>query len=201
MADVLTIFDLDGTLIEFNRVVVTCPMCGGTTRVLDGGCKACTDGLKPFHKQETYDDVIPLPGRARILEQLRLEGHKLAIATNQTDLAFDRITMMQVSQKLASVADALGPFDKINVAFGHLGARPPFNDATKFTMRKPCPTILTQLVKAFKPRCVLFVGDTRKDQLAAAAAGIGYMDANDFFLHAGWHDWIEESQLEQASRV
>lgn len=186
----LVIFDLDGTLIEYHSINVPCPCCEIGWRE---GCSACDgSGMKTFHDPKLYQRVDVLPHRKAVIDTLRTCKVEVAIATNQTDVAFARFSESAVEVKCANVEFALGPFEWA-IAYGHPLARWPYNDPSQHMMRKPDPATLLALCRRILPDRVLFVGDATKDQQAADAAGIEYMDADVFFETEAWSAWLHDT--------
>ena len=181
----LFLFDVDGTLIRGTRGA------GGLPGV-------------------PYDTVDPLPGRRERLQGLHDLGHKLGMVTNQGGVAMGYQTEGQVIGKMLEVRNRLFPRD-CNVYFevcythpkakidhylsfcagcgGVLGPRIATLETcekcggTGDAFRKPSPGMLLHAMdKAdVSPDQTTFVGDMESDRQAAAAAGIAYWDAEEFF--------------------
>jgi D-glycero-D-manno-heptose 1,7-bisphosphate phosphatase len=147
-----------------------------------------------------FDAIEVLPGRIEKLTELRDTGALIALVTNQGGVAFGYQTEEQVRQKLRRVAGALdldasiwitsGATDvtalpalaRAYVAYEHPKAKLP-EHRSETGWRKPGPGMLAQAMVDFgvRPDRVLFVGDMDSDREAAAAAGVEYVDAADFF--------------------
>lgn len=175
----LIIFDLDDTLIKFHRVWVPCPACDKQ------GCSACVDGLKEFHDVVQYDQVVPLPMRIPVVRALQSAGVCVGVATNQTDVAFGRITQDRVEAKVQRVQSFFGPLHWA-IAYGHPEAGKPWSDPSLYLQRKPDPATLLSLIDEVKPDDAIFIGDSLKDKQAAARAKIPFLYADDFFTHRGY---------------
>lgn len=167
----LYIFDFDGTLIRsFMRE------------------EAGKHGTEL--KADVYDVVEVLPGRAEALRRLlTVEGHALAAATNQGGVAFGYQTVGQVALKMERVVEALGlqPYEMpVYVCHHHPKATADpdhWRDPAGCQRRKPAPGMLLEAMNdlGFSTRQTVYVGDMDTDKLAAGAAGIAYVDAEEFF--------------------
>jgi D-glycero-D-manno-heptose 1,7-bisphosphate phosphatase len=147
---------------------------------------------------ENYALVEVLSGRREKLERLRADGHIVAIVTNQGGVAFGYQTQHEVYEKLATVLDELGlpvavcgtPPPNMAaprcayVSFGHPKATvkrwlvPPEDD-----WRKPGGGMLRQAMTDYgaTPEDTVFIGDMDSDRAAAKAAGVRYVDVEEFF--------------------
>lgn len=156
----LYIFDVDGTLIR--------------------------SFLRDGAPVEDYDRVEFLDGRVGRINGLKMRPQThFAIATNQGGVAMGYQESGQVWLKMGQVVAGLGLWDvptSVHVAFNHPQAR--LEQYKKDDgMRKPGPGMLLQAARAHgasKPDTI-FVGDRDTDRQAANAAGIRYMDAEEFF--------------------
>jgi D-glycero-D-manno-heptose 1,7-bisphosphate phosphatase len=160
------------------------------------------------------DDWHVLPGRAEAIQELKDEGHALAIITNQAGVAFGYATEEQVQAKIVQALAALG-FDEdeiqfqshaggpdtpesvfhrisVHVCYGHPESRDPRYNGAEAERRKPSPAMLLEAIgespfgtppSGTPPsEYAVFVGDMESDEQAARAAGVRYLDANEFFV-------------------
>lgn len=166
---VLAMFDLDGTLIS--------------GYMDDAGKKA----VFPFQR------VRPLPNRVKRITELRAEGTRIAVITNQGGIAFGYNTEREFAKKWGKVQDRFGfhepgPPVSLHVCFAHPRGDEPYRlDSGR---RKPSPAMLLEAMQQHSDpmNCVvfdgsdcLFVGDMESDRQAAFAAGVPYLDAKEFF--------------------
>lgn len=179
----LFLFDVDGTLIR--------------SFLREGG------------GADSYDLIEVLPGRVEKLEELRQQGHSWAIVTNQAGIAFGYQTSEQVNRKLYGVLEALGKPPYPNEAgveafivrksagddFPHLppdgyvslvhpkGKLAEYLCDPEDDWRKPGGGMIRQAMKDYGVQAtdVVYVGDMESDRLAAQAAGVAYVDAEEFF--------------------
>lgn len=168
----LIIFDKDGTL----------------TTKRGGG-----DPPIPNH----VDEQIALPGVVEKCDELRAQGHTLAIASNQGGVAFGYLSYTEACRLVAHAADLI----KADLwelcqhhpkATGRLGHECP--------RRKPAPGMLLSIMRAtgFDAADTIMVGDMESDKQAAEAAGVRFVWAKDFF---GWEeDDAHNAYLEVAER-
>jgi D-glycero-D-manno-heptose 1,7-bisphosphate phosphatase len=152
----MMIFDLDGTLIE-----------GYMDR-----------------RDKYFALVRVLPGRREKLATLQAAGVVIAIATNQGGVAFGFVTESQVQRKLAAVLTALAlPTDThVAVCYSHPKAKVA-QYRRDDPRRKPGGGMIRELSAATGVTLsdVLYVGDRPEDKQAAAAAGVSFRWAEDFF--------------------
>jgi D-glycero-D-manno-heptose 1,7-bisphosphate phosphatase len=154
----LLILDIDGTL------VVT--QSGATFR-------------------KTADDWQWLPGRIEKLKELREQGVKIAIASNQAGVAFpwSKFTEAEMQAEIEAVARLIGA-EYIGVCYStpNEKALPQYRNAND-TRRKPGPGMLLEAMKHFNvsPEDTLMVGDRDEDEQAAIAAGVAFQMADKFF--------------------
>ncbi len=111
------------------------------------------------------DEVQPLPGVARVLNELRAMGIPLGVLTNQSGIARGHITREQADAVNARVDELLGPFDVWEVC--------PHGPDDGCDCRKPAPGMILSACKTLglKPHEVAFMGDIGSDVDAAQAAG------------------------------
>ena len=109
--------------------------------------------------------VRPLPGVRRALDDLRAEGVKVGVVSNQSGVGAGRISQDELEAVNARVEELLGPFDVWAVC--------PHSRDAGCACRKPAPGLVLQACRqlAVDPaRCVV-VGDIGSDVQAAHAAG------------------------------
>jgi len=116
-------------------------------------------------EQDYFHDVMS------ITENLRAEGHTLAIASNQGGVAFGIFSADEAELLVKAAADYIGAV-AYRVCFCHpRGKVAPYN--VESYNRKPQPGMLKELMDelGFTPDNTLVVGDWATDQEAARAAG------------------------------
>lgn len=154
----LIVFDVDGTLVE--------TASGATFR-------------------KSASDWHWLPGRLETCKQVRAQGVRLALATNQAGVAFSysKFTEAEMQQEIEATAQAIGAeFVGVCYTTPNEKALPQYRKADD-TRRKPGPGMLLEAMAHYgiDPQETLFVGDRPEDQQAAAAAGVAFAWAPDFF--------------------
>lgn len=194
---VLYIFDLDGTLIEGFLEEVRCPQCSGRGVVLHEElpahvksdsrmerCPQCRGKTTWLRLTEAgYDRITFLPGRVERLRELVDAGHQVAIATNQTGVAYGFQTEEQVLAKLTAVEELLEVHVHTEVCM----------DPAPGLCRKPAPCMLSAAMRdAGVPKWeTIFIGDMETDQQAAVNAGTAFQWSYDFFGddvdRSDWH--------------
>lgn len=130
------------------------------------------------------DEQVPLPGVVEKCRQLRKAGHTLAIASNQGGVAWGFISLDEATALMKHAADLIGATwwkfcPHHPEAKGSLGR--------ECDCRKPKPGMLRSIMRhlGFWPISTVMVGDMESDRDAAAAAGVGFEWAADFFAPAG----------------
>jgi len=131
-------------------------------------------------------EQAPLPGVAEKLAELRAQGHRLAVASNQGGVAWGYLSVAQAQALMADLDAKLGPFDALEWSPYDPRARgrrslPAY--ARDDERRKPRSGMLISLMArlGFTPAETVMVGDQESDRQAAAAAGCGFAWAQDFF--------------------
>ncbi len=152
----LIIFDVDGTLTE-------------------------TKSGAQFRQEA--DDWQWLPNRLTRLRQLKQQGIRLAIATNQGGVAFGYMEMADVLYELDIMCKECGVSPGgLYICYNHPKATIPIykHDDDR---RKPRPGMLRDAMKDFDadPDETLMVGDRPEDFEAAKNAGCAFSWATDFF--------------------
>ncbi len=160
----LYIFDKDGTLVSFIRWWVF--------------------PIAPIHPREQ----ILLPGIFERLAALRAAGHRLAIASNQRDVALGITTFEQAQTLMKNCAAKVGGVDAWRFCPYHPKApeqlhgqpNPYCRDDDR---RKPRPGMLLEIMQelGYPASDTFMVGDSHHDRLAAEAAGISFIRSKQFF--------------------
>jgi histidinol-phosphate phosphatase family protein len=131
------------------------------------------------------DEVKLLPHVAAKLHRFAAMGWRIIIVTNQGGVAFGYLTEPQAHAIQQSVLDALPVGVDANYLCPHHpdGTVPQYAISCPF--RKPAPGAILDALARFeaKPQECLFIGDEETDQQAAAAAGVPFKWAWEFF---GW---------------
>jgi D-glycero-D-manno-heptose 1,7-bisphosphate phosphatase len=157
----LYIFDVDGTLV----------------RTRSG--KEFRDGAADWEL---------LPGRREALAALKAGGAKVGLASNQAEVAFGYLAEADVWREVNALAREVGA-DAVRVCCFHPEApRLEYRRASAF--RKPGPMMLWSIMEGLGvgKDHTLMVGDRDEDRGAAAAAGVDFMDAGEFFRGATGHE-------------
>lgn len=135
-----------------------------------------------------------LPGRWSLLQHLKMQGHTIAIITNQGGVAYGLVTEDECSAKLDRVIRDLGlvnprssgdaPDPLVYCSIHHPKGKPPYNDPELAARRKPSGAMIREAMHDYPSaaaRGVLMVGDRPEDEAAAKDAEVPYMDAETFF--------------------
>jgi len=152
----MVIFDVDGTLVQ--------PKSGATFR-------------------KSADDWQWLPGRLKKLQELKEQGVRLAIATNQGGVAFGFMQKEHILAELHRTAYEAGiPAGGVYVCYTHPKAKIEQYRADD-DRRKPGPRMLQEAMNDFETdqHETLYVGDREEDEQAAKAAGVAFVWASTFF--------------------
>jgi len=133
--------------------------------------------------RKSADDWQWLPGRLEKLHELKRQGVKLAVCTNQGGVAFGYMNQPNILTELARMCkEALLPIGGLYICYTHPNAtieRYRAEDAR----RKPAPGMLLEAMADFEasPQETLMVGDRSEDEAAAKNAGVHFMWAKEFF--------------------
>ncbi|MCI0558729.1 MAG: HAD-IIIA family hydrolase [Nitrososphaera sp.] len=113
-----------------------------------------------------------LPGVEAKLATSKQQGIILALATNQGGSGRERSTRLSTGEVLAHLRWLQQALSIDAIRF-----------ATTEQRKKPKPAMITELMRQFSvtPVETLFVGDDDTDRLAAEAAGVQFVYANEFF--------------------
>lgn len=155
----LYIFDKDGTI------------CKSVIEPKSGKSHA----PNTLETQEYWEDV------SLVIAQLKSEGHKIAVASNQGGVAFGIFSADEAELLVQAAAEYISA-DAYKVCFYHpKGHVAPWNQ--EHHTRKPQPGMLVELMAQFnkQPSDTIVVGDWKTDQDAAEAAGCQFIWANKFF--------------------
>lgn len=150
----LIIFDKDGTLV-------------GSTA--------------PGRPANTVEEQYLLPNVGEICSLLVRMGYRLAVASNQGGVAYGYMSYEEALALVADVAKRIGAEEFLMCPHHPQGTVPEY--AVECNCRKPKPGMILTLQCALPADRILFVGDWESDRAAAAAAGVDFMLASDFF---GW---------------
>lgn len=161
----LYLFDIDGTLIRsFMREGVA-------------------------DRASAYDMVEVLPGRREklVYHAANLSTGGFGLVTNQGGVAFGYQSTGQVYRKIGQVIAAFDGFFgtpvSVHVCFEHPKAKIE-RWKVDSPRRKPGPGMIEEAMRAHAYEStvdVIFVGDMDTDREAAEAAGVSYVDAEEFF--------------------
>jgi HAD superfamily hydrolase (TIGR01662 family) len=134
----------------------------------------------------TSAEQVLLPGVYRKLAQLRADGHKIALASNQGGVAWGFLSLEQADKLMRDCAEKIGgvsayafsPYDPKAAAKNLPGIY-----ARDDESRKPQPGMILALASqlGFDLLDVVFVGDHASDRQAAANAGCRFVWASGFF--------------------
>lgn len=152
----LVIFDVDGTLVT-------------------------TTSGETFRKRA--DDWQWLPGRVEHIKQMRAEGVRVAIASNQGGVAFGYMQQSDVLRELSRMVKEAGIAPGgLYICYTHPKASVQ-QYKSEDTRRKPGPGMLQDAMRDFDalPEETLMVGDRPEDEQAAKSAGVAFTWADDFF--------------------
>lgn len=154
----LFIFDKDGTL---------CP-----------GVPNGRGGTRPpnkLHEQTYYPDVLDK------ITELKLAGHKVAVASNQGGVAFGIFSETEARALVEAAARYIGASCWLCSPYHPKGKVAPYNRDDR--MRKPGPGMLLEIMHTLDVEAAdtVMVGDWDSDREAAAAAGCGFIEAWRFF--------------------
>ena len=145
----------------------------------DGTLNRSPEGRPPNDPAE----VELLPNVAPTLRAYAARGWRLVIVTNQGGVAFGYMSEEEAWAVHRAVLDRLPVSVDASYLCPHhpLGSVPPYN--VECPRRKPNPGALLDALARFgaRPQDCLFVGDMESDRRAAAAAGVPFCWAADFF--------------------
>jgi D-glycero-D-manno-heptose 1,7-bisphosphate phosphatase len=132
-----------------------------------------------------HQPLAILPGRHEKLADLRKEGAKLALATNQGGVAFGFTTEGEAREEARGVQRSLH-MDFYAISFGHPTPKRGYEEYSLHThmrLRKPAPGMLLDLMKQaeVRPAETMMIGDRDEDFEAAKQAECAFMWTSDFF--------------------
>jgi D-glycero-D-manno-heptose 1,7-bisphosphate phosphatase len=154
----LVIFDKDGTVIKYL-------------------------GNRPAN---TPEEQVLLPGVIERINELKRQGCKIALASNQGGVAWGFISYSQAEALMTDAAIKIDA-DAWRFCPHDIRAAGKRNAVMEYAIlcscRKPEPGMLIDLMQQFGVTSVetLYVGDSEDDYEAARRAGIQFMWAQDFF--------------------
>jgi D-glycero-D-manno-heptose 1,7-bisphosphate phosphatase len=124
-----------------------------------------------------------IPGVIETCDNLREEGHTLAIASNQGGVAFGFGTLNEAEERLRVSAEMIGAKAWHYCPY-HSGGKIEEFRRESFD-RKPNPGMIFRIMLALEATVhdVIFVGDMDTDKMAANRAGVAFKWAHEFF---GW---------------
>lgn len=123
---------------------------------------------------KSCDEWRAIAGSIEAIVKLQQYGIKVAIATNQSGVARNYLTMAGLAaihnKMIIAIRRAGGNFSPANIFAC------PHGPEDHCECRKPKPGLLIQAAKYFQvePHEILFVGDTERDMLAAQACGVKF---------------------------
>lgn len=130
----------------------------------------------------TIEEHTLMPGVLAKCQQLKAEGHILAVASNQGGVAFGYLSYKQAQALMQYVAGLIGADYALFCPYHPNGTVKKY--ARESLHRKPNPGMLLTIARRAKidnPDEIVFVGDLDTDQEAAKRAGIRFVWAADFF--------------------
>jgi D-glycero-D-manno-heptose 1,7-bisphosphate phosphatase len=122
------------------------------------------------------------------LAELRADGHKIAIATNQIAVAHGIITLEEAEELIENCAAKIGGVDAWRLS--------PYDPKAKVSLRgnsnpyarddetrKPHPGMIIQIMEELgvSPQETFMIGDKKMDKKAAKAAKVHFIDEKKFF--------------------
>jgi D-glycero-D-manno-heptose 1,7-bisphosphate phosphatase len=139
-------------------------------------------------QERNFMAVEVLPGRKEKLAEILAGGNKIAIITNQGGVGLGYHLESEFWQKAGSVLAALGlPVNTlVLVCFAHKGSkREEYRTPAELKRRKPAPGMILEAITHNRVHAGTFgtimIGDSAEDRNAAAAAGVQFAWAGDFF--------------------
>jgi D-glycero-D-manno-heptose 1,7-bisphosphate phosphatase len=156
----LIIFDKDGTVIQYL-------------------------GNRPAN---TPEEQTLLPGVDERIADLKSQGCKIALASNQGGVAWGFISYAQAEAMMADAAAKVGADAYRFCPHDARAIRKPdavAEYAVACKCRKPEPGMLLDLMQQFgaTPAETLYVGDREEDREAAERAGVRFVQTNEFFAN------------------
>lgn len=139
-----------------------------------------------IRSNERFQPGDLLPGRATKIAQLVAEGARIGFASNQGGVAFGYTTEDAVQAGFARMLATLGLPAETPIAVCYSDARSKdarYNQPADCARRKPSGAMIAETAAALgQPLAdVTFIGDRPEDEQAAAAAGVRFVWAADFF--------------------
>lgn len=133
--------------------------------------------------RKAADDWQWLPGRIEKLRELKAQGVRLAVATNQGGVAFGYLKQEDILQALMEMTEEGGiPYAGLYVCYNMPNAK---LEQYRYEddRRKPGPGMLLEAMQDFEATAeqTLMVGDRDEDRDAAQAAGCSFQWSHEFF--------------------
>ena len=141
----------------------------------DGTIAGGPEGRPPNNLDEQY----MLPGVRKKCEDLRRQGVRLGVASNQGGVAFGHLTEDQAWDLVEDAAKQIGAEDWTLCPHHPKGTIEEY--ARECDRRKPAPGMLLDLMEHFDIRRddTLYIGDQEEDYDAAKKAGCNFMWADE----------------------
>lgn len=127
------------------------------------------------------EDQELIPGVKEKINELKAYDHKIAIASNQGDVAFGIITQGMAYKIMKHAAQLIGTEAFRFCPYHSEGTVRVWSIESDY--RKPNPGMIFSLMTAFdvKKLDVILIGDRPEDKQAAKNAGVKFAWADDFF--------------------
>ena len=135
----------------------------------------------PGRPANTPEEQVVMEGVKEKIQELKADGHDLAIASNQGGVAFGHMTSAELVAVMRDASEKTG-IESWSVCPHHPEGtieRMAYN----CRRRKPSPGMLIDIMDWFKASAsdTLFVGDSDTDRQAAQNAGVAFEWADEFF--------------------
>ena len=127
----------------------------------------------------SVEDQELIPGVLDKINQLKADGHKIAIASNQGGVAFGFMAYTEARNIIEHASDLIKADYCIFCPCHPSGNVPPYNRESE--NRKPNPGMILYCVAYFDIQDAVFIGDRPEDEEAARRAGVDFMWAKEFF--------------------
>jgi D-glycero-D-manno-heptose 1,7-bisphosphate phosphatase len=130
--------------------------------------------------KNSVGEQVALPGVIEKCVELRQAGHILAIASNQGGVARGFISLDEADALMKHAADLIGA-KWWKFCPHHPGGKGSLG--RECDCRKPKPGMLQSIMRhlGFWPVSTIMIGDMESDRDAAAAAGVRFVWADEFF--------------------
>ena len=133
------------------------------------------------HAPNKIEDQHLFSGVAERCEELRNDGHILAVASNQGGVAYGILSENEAHELVQHAARLIGAVDYEVCTHHPRGKIPHYSIVC--SCRKPAPGMILALIDRLNGTVedTIFVGDAESDREAAEAAGVSFVYANEFF--------------------